>query len=118
MLAPAQNTRSLPLHGVAELDVDAKIIGIEFELVALEQARILVDIHDQLGHVAVELELPVAITRGLGLEIDAVCHGAGLLPISHAFLWSRAGHNVPLPGHDGRSHAIMHYYSTCVPDDA
>jgi hypothetical protein len=67
-----------PLHGIVELDVDAQVIRIEFELIAFEQAGILVDIHDQLGHLAIELELPVAIARGLGLEVDAMCHGAGL----------------------------------------
>ena len=90
MLAPAQNTRSLPdlstttftsgmleaqpLHGVGELDVDAQVVGVELELIALEQAGVLVDVHDQLGDVAVEFQLPVAVARGLGLEIDAFGH--------------------------------------------
>ena len=91
MLAPAQNTRSLPdlqhhhlhlgvleaqpLHGVGQLDVDAEVVGVELELIALEQAGVLVDVHDQLGDLAVELQLPVAIAGRLGLEIDACCHG-------------------------------------------
>ena len=88
MLAPAQNTRSLPelstttftsrvleaqpLHGVGKLDVDAEIVGIELELVAFEQPGVLVDVHDEVGDLAVECQLPVAIARGLGLEIDAL----------------------------------------------
>ena len=43
-----------PLHGVGELDVDAEIVGIELELVALEQAAILVDVHGQRRDVAVD----------------------------------------------------------------
>ena len=30
---------------VGELDIDAKIVGVEFEIVALEQRRLLVDVH-------------------------------------------------------------------------
>ena len=36
-----------PLHDVGELDIDAEIVGIELELIALEQAAVLVDIHEQ-----------------------------------------------------------------------
>ena len=59
-----------PLDRVGELDVDAEIVGIELELVALEQRALLVDVHHQRGDVAVDRELPMAIARGLGLEID------------------------------------------------
>jgi hypothetical protein len=60
-----------PLHGIVELDVDAEVVGIELELVVAEPAR-LVDIHDEVGDVAVALDLPVAIVRGVGLVIDYV----------------------------------------------
>ena len=63
-----------PLHGIGELDVDAQVVGVEFQLVAVEQSGVLVDVHDQLGHLAIELELPVAIAPRLGLEVDACCH--------------------------------------------
>ena len=59
-----------PLHGVGELDVDAEIIGIQLELVALEQAAILVDIHGKRRHLAVDRQLPMTIAGGIGLEID------------------------------------------------
>ena len=59
-----------PLHGVRELDVDAEIVGIELELVALEQAAILVDVHGQGRDVAIDRELPVPVARRIGLEID------------------------------------------------
>ena len=42
------------LSRVGELDIDAKIVGIELELVALEQRRILIDVHRQRGDVSVE----------------------------------------------------------------
>jgi hypothetical protein len=85
MLAPAQNTRSLPdaahrlhfrmleaqpLHGVRQFDVDAEIVGIELEQVAFEQAAVLVDVHGQSGDVARDIELPVPVFQRLGLEVD------------------------------------------------
>ena len=63
-----------PLHGVGELDVDAQIVGVELQLVAAEQPGILVDVHDELGDLAVEGELPVAIAPRLGLKVDTCCH--------------------------------------------
>ena len=95
MLAPAQNTRFLPersstdldvgmleaqpLHRVGELDVDAEIVGIQLELIALEQAAILVDIHGQRRDVALDVQLPVPVARRIGLKIDvfrAACEDA------------------------------------------
>ena len=63
-----------PLHGIGKLDVDAEIVGIELELIAVEQPGVLVDVHEELGDIAVEFQLPVAIARGLCLEIDAFGH--------------------------------------------
>ena len=95
ILAPAQNTRFLPerssttftsgmleaqpLHRVGKLDVDAEIVGIELELIAFEQAAILVDVHGQRRDVAVDRQLPVPVARRIGLEIDvlrAACEDA------------------------------------------
>ena len=59
-----------PLERVGKLDVDAEIVGIELELVALEQPALLVDVHQQRGDVAVDRELPVPVARRIGLEID------------------------------------------------
>ena len=86
MLAPAQNTRFLagaqdhdlhagmleaqPLHRVREFDVDAEIVGIQLELIALEQPAILVDIHGQRRDVAIDIELPMPVARRIGLKID------------------------------------------------
>ena len=61
-----------PLHGVRKLDVDAEIVGIELELIALEQAGILVDVHGQRRDVAGDVELPVPVARRLGLEVDVL----------------------------------------------
>ena len=62
-----------PLHGVRELDVDAEIIGIQLELIALEQAGILVDVHGQGRDIALDGELPVPVARRIGLKIDVFC---------------------------------------------
>ena len=62
-----------PLHRVRQFDVDAEIVGIELELIALEQAGILVDVHGQRRDLAVDVELPVPVARRIGLEIDVFC---------------------------------------------
>ena len=59
-----------PLDGVGQFDVDAEIVGVELQLVALEQRALLIDVHHERGDVAVDLEPPMAIARRLGLEID------------------------------------------------
>ena len=59
-----------PLHGVGEFDIDAEIVGVQFELVPLEQAAVLVHVHGQSGGIARHIELPVPVFRRLGLEID------------------------------------------------
>ena len=66
-----------PLHRVVQLDVDAEVVGIELELVVAEPAG-LVDVHDQVGDVAVVLDAPVPIARGVGLVVDHVRHASGL----------------------------------------
>ena len=71
-----------PLHRVVELDIDAEIVGIELELV-VAQAAGLVDVHDQIGDVAVGLDAPMAVARRIGLIVDAVMSlscGAPALP--------------------------------------
>ena len=60
-----------PLDGVSELDVDAEVVGVELEVVALEQRALLVHVEEKRGHVAVDVELPMAVARRLGLEIDS-----------------------------------------------
>ena len=59
-----------PLDRVGEFDIDAEIVGVELQLVAFEQRALLVDVHQQRGDVAVDLELPMPVARRLGLEID------------------------------------------------
>ena len=77
-----------PLDGVGEFDVDAEIVGVELELVALEQPALLVDVHQERRDVAVDREPPMAVARRIGLEIDpglAVCQSpsCGMFRISH-----------------------------------
>ena len=59
-----------PLHRVGEFDIDAEIVGIQLELIALEQPAILIDIHRQGRDVAVDIELPMPVARRIGLKID------------------------------------------------
>ena len=59
-----------PLHRVGEFDVDAEVIGIQLELVALEQPAILVDIHGQGRDLAIDGDLPVLVALWLGLKVD------------------------------------------------
>ncbi len=59
-----------PLHGVIELDVDREIVRIELELVIGGEPAGRIDVHDQVGDLAVLLDAPVAIARRIGLEID------------------------------------------------
>ena len=60
------------LHDVGEFDIDAEIVGIEFELIAVEQTAVFVDVHEQGRDGAVIRHAPVPIPRGIGLEIDAL----------------------------------------------
>ena len=59
-----------PLDRVGKLDVDAEVVGVELEVVALVEPALLVDVHGQRRDVAVDGELPMAVLRGIGLEID------------------------------------------------
>ena len=63
-----------PLNDVGQFDIDAEIVGIELELIALEQAAVLVDIHKDGCDGALVGDAPVPIFRGIGLEIDALAH--------------------------------------------
>ena len=68
-----------PLHGVGQFDIDAEIVGIQLELVAFEQAAILVDVHGQGRDIALDSQLPMPVARRIGLEIDvlrAACEDA------------------------------------------
>ena len=59
-----------PLHRIGKLDIDAEIVGIQLELIAFEQAAILIDVHGQRRDLAVDIQLPMPVARRLGLKID------------------------------------------------
>ena len=59
-----------PLDRVSELDIDAEVVGVELQLIALEQPALLVHVHGERGDLAVDRELPVPVARRIGLEID------------------------------------------------
>ncbi len=69
-----------PLDDVRQLDIHTEIIGIELELIALEQAAILVDIHEERRHIAVILDTPVAVLVRRRAEIDHFLGHEGSLP--------------------------------------
>src|SRR5262249_43287350 len=84
-----------PLDRVGQFDIDAEIVGVELEIVAIEQPRFLVDVHHQCGDFAVDSQLPMAIARRLGLKTDAhaivtALAGNGLLYLAHHGLPRRA----------------------------
>jgi hypothetical protein len=58
------------LDGVVEFDVDAEVIGVQLELVALEQTAVFVHVHCQSGDIAFDRDLPMFVLRRIGLEID------------------------------------------------
>ena len=61
-----------PLHRIGQFDVDAEIVGVQLELIAFEQSGILVDVHGQRRDLAVDTELPMPVTRWIGLKIDVL----------------------------------------------
>ena len=87
-----------PLHRVRQFDVDAKIVGIQLELIAFEQPAILIDVHDQGGDVAIDLKLPMPVARRIGLKIDMP--GA----ISEDAIFTGHGH----------PHLFLGYPLTCI----
>ena len=71
-----------PLQHVGQLDVDAEIVGIQFELVVVRpQAGVFAHVHRERRDVAVDAQFPVLVLRGIGFEIDGrrsdcLFHGA------------------------------------------
>src|SRR6201999_3635306 len=95
-----------PLHGVRELNVDAEVVGIELELVALEQAAVFVDVHRQGRDVARDIQLPVPVAGRIGLEID-VCRAPREDAIFTGLVASHWGHPCA-------SYALMDmHYNAC-----
>jgi hypothetical protein len=58
------------LDDIGEFNVDAEIIGIELEFIALEQTAGFIDVHEYRRDFAVICDAPVPITVGIGLKID------------------------------------------------
>ena len=64
-----------PLKEIVQLDVDAEVVRIELQFVAGTQAAVLVDVHRDGCHRAVERQAPVPVSGGIGLVVDEL--GAG-----------------------------------------
>jgi len=55
---------------VAQLDVNAQIVGVQFQLVAGLDGRVFIDVERERGYGAVKAEAPVLITLGCAVECD------------------------------------------------
>ena len=53
-----------PLDRVGQFDVDAEVVGIQFQLVVGREARVLVHVHRQGRDRTVERRLPVPVAVG------------------------------------------------------
>ncbi len=77
------------LQSVRELHVDAEVVGVQLERVAGTEALVLLDVHheprDGAAVLGREVEAPVRVALGVGLEADGVLRGVRL-----------GGHGVPL----------------------
>ena len=58
------------LHGIVQLDVDAEVVGVEFQLVPGSNSCFLVDIQRQRGNPAVNFHPPVLVAIRLRFEGD------------------------------------------------
>src|SRR5262245_14955442 len=58
------------LNSVGELDIDAKIVGIQFQLIAGGETAVLGDVHGQGGNWTVDVERPMPVFRWIRLEVD------------------------------------------------
>jgi hypothetical protein len=72
------------LEEVVKFDVDAEVVGVEFEFIAGAEAAILVDVHGQSSDAAVDGEFPVARTGSRRVEEDLVL---GFDFLGHGILW-------------------------------
>ena len=63
--------KSNAVQRIVELDIDAEVIAVEFELVSGAQARILVNVDGQRGYSTVKDQLEVFVLRGIGLVLNA-----------------------------------------------
>ena len=60
-----------PLHRVVQLDVHAEVVGVELELVARDQAALLVHVHGHGGDRAVTGQPPVPVLPGMRAEVHS-----------------------------------------------
>src|SRR5205085_365929 len=58
------------LDCVGEFDVNAQVVRVELELVALAERRVLLHVHREGCDRAVGLKLPVPVTLRRGLEVN------------------------------------------------
>jgi hypothetical protein len=68
------------LHGIVQFDVDAQVLGIELEFVAVPEAAVLGDVERKRGHRTRKGEFPMPVPGGIGAVIDGGFIGHGSAP--------------------------------------
>ena len=61
------------LDGIGEFDIDAEVVGIEFEFVTLGERLVFLDIHGEGRDGTGSLDFPVLIALGRRLKINHPC---------------------------------------------
>src|SRR2546428_11596306 len=88
------------LHGIIELDIDTKIIGIELQLIARHQRRVFLDVHSQRGDPPLDAQFPVLVALWMRSEIDVE------FPLGHQVTSWRARRRHPVPGLSQNIHKV------------
>src|SRR6185295_1553807 len=58
------------LNRVCQFDIDAEIVRIELELIAISESLVFLDVHREPGHGSIDLEPPVFVLLRRCLEQD------------------------------------------------
>ena len=58
------------LHSIVQFDIDADIVGIQFQLIAVCRGAIFIDGHDEPGYRSVDADGPVPVVFRRGAEIE------------------------------------------------
>jgi hypothetical protein len=56
------------IYGVREFDIDAQVIGVEFQKVARSQTSVLIDVKDDASAIGLSLESKMTVTGRMSFE--------------------------------------------------
>src|SRR5262245_58843080 len=88
------------LDGIIKLNIDTEIIGIELQLIARHQRRILLDVHSQRGDPPLDAQFPVLVALWMRSEIDVE------FPLGHQVISWRARYRHPVPDLSQNTHSL------------